>query len=194
MRKASGSWNFHVGIPAAASSSGGIIAVIPNVMGLAIYSPRINNQTGVSSRGMTFATKIAAKFKMSIFSQLVYGEDDFVIPTPPKNETKRKIQNLYDLCYFAALGDLNGVRRLINKGANVLDSDYDKRTPLHLACTEGHLDVALELISHGALVSVKDRWGNSPLNDAESHGHVHMNTHLMKRYQEEVALKLNPDL
>jgi len=37
-------------------------------------------------------------------------------------------------------------------------ADYDKRTPLHLACSEGHMDIALLLLSHGADLDAVDRF------------------------------------
>jgi serine/threonine protein kinase len=52
----------------------------------------------------------------------------------------------------------------INKG------DYDHRTALHLAASEGHIDVVKFLCQHGANVNVQDRWGGRPLDDALSKG------------------------
>ena len=44
--------------------------------------------------------------------------------------------------------------------------DYDKRFALHLAASEGHLDVVKWLVENGCDVNVKDRWGGTPLQDA----------------------------
>ena len=52
----------------------------------------------------------------------------------------------------------------INKG------DYDKRTSLHLASSEGHYDIVDYLCKHGADVNVEDRWGGRPLDDAVQKG------------------------
>ena len=38
-------------------------------------------------------------------------------------------------------------------------SDYDLRTPLHLAASEGHFEIVEYLIQNGALIK-KDRWFN----------------------------------
>lgn len=75
------------------------------------------------------------------------------------------------LCTAASAGDLEGVKSLVNSGADINKGDYDYRTPLHLAAAEGRLEVAEFLISRGADVNVVDRFGNTPLIDAQRGGH-----------------------
>ena len=43
---------------------------------------------------------------------------------------------------------------------------YDGRTPLHIAASEGHSLVVEAMLSEGAPVHVRDRHGNTPLIDA----------------------------
>lgn len=52
--------------------------------------------------------------------------------------------------------------------------DYDKRTPLHLAASEGHLDCVKLLLQYWANVNPIDRMGGTPLTDAVRHGHIHI--------------------
>lgn len=55
--------------------------------------------------------------------------------------------------------------------ANVNFRDYDRRTALHVAASEGHLAICKLLIQQGARVNRSDRWGGSPLDDAHRHRH-----------------------
>ena len=48
-------------------------------------------------------------------------------------------------------------------------SDYDQRTCLHVAASEGHLALITMLLDRGAKISTSDRWGGSPLDDAMRH-------------------------
>ena len=43
-------------------------------------------------------------------------------------------------------------------GLNASSSDYDKRTALHLAASEGLLDCSKVLVDSGAAVNARDRW------------------------------------
>ena len=51
---------------------------------------------------------------------------------------------------------------------NVCKGDYDDRTALHLACSEGHFPIVQFFIENGFFenILVKDRWNNTPLDDA----------------------------
>eukprot|EP00959_Pyramimonas_sp_CCMP1952_P105487 2205291-Pyramimonas_sp.AAC.1 len=53
--------------------------------------------------------------------------------------------------------------------ANLVDpnkGDYDRRTPMHLACANGQNKVVKALLARGAQGTVRDRWGQVPLADA----------------------------
>ena len=57
--------------------------------------------------------------------------------------------------------------------AIVNGGDYDKRTALHLAASEGHFETVRFLVDEcGAEVNPIDRWGGSPLDDATRSKHA----------------------
>jgi len=60
--------------------------------------------------------------------------------------------------------------------------DYDGRTPIHLACSEGHISIAEFLIDAGLKnVNPVDRWGNTPLDDARRGGFDNLVTYLKEQ-------------
>jgi ankyrin repeat protein len=75
------------------------------------------------------------------------------------------------LCDAAARGALDELQRMVASGADLSVSDYDGRTAMHLAAAEGHEDVLVWLLKYGAPAFAKDRFGNSPADDARRHGH-----------------------
>jgi ankyrin repeat protein len=60
--------------------------------------------------------------------------------------------------------------------------DYDKRTPMHVAASEGKLEVLKLLVSKGGDVNPEDRWQRTPLSDALEHRHqeVRMQTPVLR--------------
>lgn len=70
---------------------------------------------------------------------------------------------------FAAVidGDINTVKQLIdNKRVGINDADDDRRSAVHLAASEGKLEILQYCILLRANINLKDRWGNRPINDA----------------------------
>jgi len=70
-----------------------------------------------------------------------------------------------------ASGDIDLVRSLLSKGADVNAKDRSGRTPLHYAARWGHKDVAELLLAKDADVNVKDNRGQTPLSLAEEEEH-----------------------
>lgn len=72
-----------------------------------------------------------------------------------------------DLGDAACRGDVNELALLIAAGTDADQSNYDQRTALHLAASNGLLEVATYLVEEaGANHSPVDRWGGTPLDDA----------------------------
>lgn len=74
--------------------------------------------------------------------------------------------------HMVALGNQFELEKMLQDRPDLVNfRDYDFRTPLHLAASEGHVDLCRFLVSRGARVNRSDRWGGSPLDDAHRHRH-----------------------
>lgn len=91
-----------------------------------------------------------------------------------KNARSKKVkERVAARCAAAAEGKLENLKQIVEQSrtTSIDESDYDQRTPLHLAASEGHKSIVLWLIENGASVSVRDRFGNTPMHDAMRHHH-----------------------
>ena len=159
----SGEFAFKIGLPAKSGVAGGIFLVIPNVMGICTFSPKLD-KFGNSVRGIDFYNKLVNKFSFHNFDNLL---NETKKEDPRSNLNKKDyIRDIIEIC---ALGDLNSLKYYQLKNINFDNSDYDGRTPLHLASSNGHLNIVKYLIEHSLLKNInpKDRWGNTPLDDAK---------------------------
>lgn len=68
-------------------------------------------------------------------------------------------------------GDLYQLKRLVGAGADPNRTDYDGRSPLHLAASKGFEDITLFLIQQGVGINISDNFGNTPLLEAIKNGH-----------------------
>ena len=112
-------------------------------------------QTKFSFKDKTFIKSVAA----------VLNEDS--------GEVKAALEPIL-LCACANLGDLEQIKAMHNNGANLESADYDGRTALHLAASEGHLHIINDLVAQNINLNPVDRWGGTPVQDALRHGHHHI--------------------
>lgn len=75
-------------------------------------------------------------------------------------------EDQFRIYYAAFFGDVQMMDNLRLLGWNVNGQDYDGRTAIGVAASEGHLDVVKYLISKGADTNIKDARGNDALGDA----------------------------
>ncbi|KAF7831133.1 potassium channel SKOR [Senna tora] len=90
------------------------------------------------------------------------------------------------LCTIVARGDSDYVKRLLSNGMDPNLKDYDHRSPLHIAAAEGLYFMAKLLLEAGASVFTKDRWGNTPIDEARMCG----NKNMMKLLEEAKSAQL----
>lgn len=162
----SGEFAFKVGIPAKSSVSGVIMAVIPNVMGIAIWSPRLD-ACGNSVRGVDFLTKLVEQFSFHNYDSFVASKK----LDPRRIAHESQTNTTYQAIYAASIGDINELKRLVAHNHDLNRADYDGRTPLHLAAAEGQIETVQYLVKQQVEVEPADRWGCTPLDDAQRHKH-----------------------
>jgi len=171
----SGQWAFDVGVPAKSGVGGCVFMVIPNICGIAVWSPRLD-PVGNSVRAVAVAQKLVQTFALhnfEVFSGLSRNKIDLTL----RKDTGR-ISQVSAVLFSAAHGDLVALRSHSGAGMNLHGlCDYDQRTAAHLTAAAGH-GHALEFLIQSArstdgaetaavdLLSRTDRWGHTPLDDA----------------------------
>jgi hypothetical protein len=64
------------------------------------------------------------------------------------------------------------IAALLAAGVNVNAADYDGRTALHIAASDGHVDAVVALLKGGADRTVVDRFGSMPIHDAQRYTEI----------------------
>ncbi|WKX95920.1 hypothetical protein Q1695_012406 [Nippostrongylus brasiliensis] len=168
MYDASGQFSFSVGLPAKSGVSGVMIVVVPNVMGIALWSPPLD-PLGNSCRGVAFCKKLIAKFNFHNYDCLLHTTSSKV---DPRRRDHRERDCIAPALYVARSKDMVALRRLYMQGVDLGASDYDRRTPLHVAASEGDLNMVKFLVNVAKVdVEARDRWGRSALDDARFFEH-----------------------
>ena len=104
----SGQFSFHVGLPAKSGVSGLLIVVIPNLVGIALWSPPLDKM-GNSCRGVAFCKELINRFNFHNYDSLAHNESEKF--DPRKRMSDRDKDVIVSLLFAAKAGDLNTIRR-----------------------------------------------------------------------------------
>ena len=190
MYNASGTFFQQVGLPAKSGVGGGVLLVVPQLMGICIFSPRLDAQ-GNSVRGLEMSKRLTSKYLVHTFDGTMTDTDRL----DPKLPIARWLANSCGEAIWAASnGNIRTLESLVSQQRDLQKGDYDIRTPLHLASAEGQLEVVKFLLNNG-VKPIPDRWGGYPISDARNNKHhkiVDLFEKLEIKYTEPYHLVENP--
>ena len=98
-----GGFTFEVGLPAKSGVAGAVMVVIPNLMGFATFSPRLDNY-GNSVRGVNFCRQLVDRFTFHMYDSLSGGRSGCK-RDPRASQHSRKQRDLSDLRWAVSHGD-----------------------------------------------------------------------------------------
>ncbi|XP_036435137.1 glutaminase liver isoform, mitochondrial [Colossoma macropomum] len=184
----SGQFAFHVGLPAKSGVSGAVLLVVPNIMGVMCWSPPLD-RVGNSVRGIHFCQELVSVFNFHNYDNLRH----FAKKLDPRRQAgHERNKAVIELMFAAYSGDVSALRRFALSAVDMELRDYDSRSALHVTAAEGHLE-AVKFLTGTCRVNphVKDRWGNTPLDDAMQFGHESV-VEVLKEYQRIYSHTLMP--
>ena len=97
---------YSVGLPAKSGVAGCVYAVIPNLLGICIWSPRLDQQ-GNSHRAVRFFEKLTERYAFHVFDE-VTGDSKKKNPRL-RLAVNQNINTISEMCYAAANGDLTRI-------------------------------------------------------------------------------------
>jgi len=163
----SGEFAFSIGLPAKSGVGGALMIVVPNVMGICVWSPRLDS-LGNSVRGIDFCQRLVADFNFHNYDNITGLTDK---QDPRLSRIESRTSKVDALIWAATKGDCGAVELLGIMGTDLSGADYDGRTALHLAAAEGRYEVAKYLLDQGVNVDPVDHRDGTPLDDAMLNHH-----------------------
>ncbi|XP_022300661.1 glutaminase kidney isoform, mitochondrial-like isoform X1 [Crassostrea virginica] len=164
----SGEFAFRVGLPAKSGVSGTVLLVVPNVMGICLWSPPLD-KWGNSCRGIQFCQELVNVYNFHNYDNLKHTEKKM---DPTRRRMDTMSQDVVNILFGAFNGDVSALRRYYLLGLDMNIADYDGRTALHVAAAEGQEQAVRFLLEKCSVnVNIKDRWGFTPLDEAERFEH-----------------------
>ena len=103
-----GTFTMEVGLPAKSGVGGAVMVVVPNLMGFATFSPRLD-PFGNSVRGVNFCRQIVERFTFHMYDSLSGGRSGCKLD-PRASQHSRKKRDLSDLRWAASHGDRYAIK------------------------------------------------------------------------------------
>lgn len=178
----SGRFAFRVGLPAKSGVSGCIMLVVPNVMGICLWSPPLDKY-GNSVRGVQFCKELVEQFNFHNYDNLIHSLKKL---DPRIRKVESRAMTVVNLLFGAYNGDITALARYALLGTDMSTGDYDGRTALHVGAAEGNETVVRFLLEKCKVNPFpQDRWNFTPLDDAIKFGHKEIQKMLESYIEEE---------
>src|SRR3974377_148406 len=113
----SGEFAFSIGLPAKSGVSGAVMLVVPGLMGVAVWSPRLDDH-GHAARGIECFRKLVAGYNVHAFDSLVTGHGRTAKRDPRRKKNQTQTEAVVALTWAASQGDLNELRAPIATAAH----------------------------------------------------------------------------
>ena len=173
----SGQFAFEVGVPAKSSITGCVMLVIPNLAGICLWSPNLD-RNGCSVRGVEFCKQLIKNYNFHNFDCINQSNSKAKKDPRVSPSESRGIQ-VMNLLFAAQAGDLSALMRYHLLEYDMDLADYDGRTALHIATSEGHeacVDYLLKVCKCSPFLT--DRWGHTAKDEAVNFGHKELECNL----------------
>eukprot|EP00004_Rigifila_ramosa_P011933 TRINITY_DN255_c0_g1_i1.p1 TRINITY_DN255_c0_g1~~TRINITY_DN255_c0_g1_i1.p1 ORF type:complete len:1315 (+),score=323.10 TRINITY_DN255_c0_g1_i1:52-3996(+) len=90
----------------------------------------------------------------------------------------RKDESAAMITHLAGEGQVEALRKILQKGGSPNAVSHDNRSALHLACQNGRIETVRLLVEFGANPNVEDRWGITPLAESIRSRHTDISNFL----------------
>uniref|UniRef100_A0A1I8JE34 glutaminase n=1 Tax=Macrostomum lignano TaxID=282301 RepID=A0A1I8JE34_9PLAT len=177
----SGQFAFQVGLPAKSAISGCLQLVVPGVCGFCMYSPALDKLSNLAK------AELVNRFNFHNFEgRLKPSSTDKLDPCVKPYEASA--HEALTIFYAAFHNDVAALRRAYLRGYSMQLKDYDQRTALHIAASEGHLATVKFLTDVcGLSPREPDRWGFTPLLEAQRFSWPAVEAHLARAVRQDSA-------
>ncbi|MBN3290119.1 GLSL Glutaminase, partial [Polypterus senegalus] len=154
MNDYSRTFHFKTSLPAMSSKNGTMQIVVPGVMGIMCWSTQLDT-FGNSLMGVHFCQELVTTFQLHSFDIRTPFRQ---VVTYRQWKAESEGYQIMNILLAAYRGDVLSLRRYLLSGADVNCVDYDGRSALHVAASEGHVEVIKFLVENaGADYMAQDR-------------------------------------
>lgn len=169
-----GVFTLEVGLPAKSGVAGAVMVVIPNLMGFATFSPRLDNY-GNSVRGVSFCRQLVDRFTFHMYDSLSGGRSGCK-RDPRASQHSRKQRDLSDLRWAVSHGDRYASKLrdlMLDCMVAITLADGDIEEPEIICMAEAYAEImgqqpnheslhAKALATHNQAREADDRAGDGP--------------------------------